>query len=79
MKHLFLIFFMLITGALIAQNWEEVQIETTKVSDNIYMLKGAGGNIGVIAGDDGVMIVDNQFAHLLIKSKLRLPKSLANQ
>src|SRR5204863_10133458 len=34
---------------------------------SIYMLQGAGGNIGVCAGDDGIVIVDDQFAPLASK------------
>ncbi len=39
-------------------------IKSTKVSGNVYMLEGRGGNIGVSVGDDGILIVDNQFANL---------------
>ena len=46
------------------QNFDAVEIETLKVRDNIYMLVGAGGNITVQVGDDGVLIVDTQFAPL---------------
>lgn len=42
----------------------DVTIEATQVRDNIYMLTGAGGNIGVIVGEDGTFIVDDQFAPL---------------
>ncbi len=52
-----------------AQDFDAVRIETVPVADNIYMLKGSGGNIGVITGDDGVLIVDNQFAPLAPKIK----------
>jgi glyoxylase-like metal-dependent hydrolase (beta-lactamase superfamily II) len=45
----------------------EVNIETTKLSNNVYMLVGQGGNIGVSAGDDGVFIIDDQFARLTPK------------
>lgn len=51
------------------QDWDAVEIKTTKVADNIYMLEGRGGNIGVIVGEDGVMIVDNQYAPLADKIK----------
>ncbi|MEM7187405.1 MAG: MBL fold metallo-hydrolase, partial [Bacteroidota bacterium] len=37
-------------------------IAMIKVADSIYMLKGKGGNIGVSYGDDGVLMVDSQFA-----------------
>jgi glyoxylase-like metal-dependent hydrolase (beta-lactamase superfamily II) len=47
-----------------AQDLSEVEISTTQVSDNIYMLQGAGGNIGICVGDDGVFMIDDQFAPL---------------
>src|SRR5262245_4087227 len=46
------------------QDFSDVRIKATKVSKNIYMLTGAGGNIGVSAGADGLLIVDDQFAPL---------------
>lgn len=46
-----------------AQN-KEVVIKTNKLSENIYMLEGRGGNIGVSVGDDGVIMIDSQFAPL---------------
>lgn len=45
----------------------EVQITATKMSGNVYMLTGAGGNIGVSVGDDGVFIIDDQFAPVTAK------------
>ena len=45
----------------------EVTIKTTKLSDHVYMLVGQGGNIGISAGDDGVFIIDDQFAKLTPK------------
>lgn len=52
-----------------AQDLSEVEIKTEKVGGNIYVLFGAGGNIGVSVGDDGVYIVDDQFAPLTEKIK----------
>ena len=49
-----------------------VQIKATKVDGNVYMLEGAGGNIGVSAGGDGVLIVDDQFAPLADKIRAAL-------
>lgn len=46
------------------QSFDNVEIQTLEVRDNIYMLVGAGGNITVQTGDDGVLIVDTQFAPL---------------
>ena len=47
-----------------AQDFDAIQITTIPVRDGIYMLQGSGGNIGVSTGDDGTMIVDDQFAPL---------------
>lgn len=58
--------FLFASSALFSQT-NEVTIETTKLSDNVYMLVGSGGNIGVSAGDDGVFIIDDQFAQLTPK------------
>lgn len=41
-----------------------VEITVEKVSDHIYMLQGAGGNIGISTGEDGVFMIDDQFAPL---------------
>ena len=38
---------------------ENVTINTTKLTDNVYMLKGSGGNIIVSVGQDGVILVDD--------------------
>src|SRR3712207_4024092 len=46
---------------------ENVTISTTKLSNNTYMLKGSGGNIVVSVGQDGVFMVDDQFAPLTEK------------
>ncbi len=50
-----------------AQNFDNIQIRTIPVTENIYMLQGSGGNIGVSIGDDGTIIVDDQFAPLTDK------------
>lgn len=44
-----------------------VTIETTPVAGPVFLLVGAGGNIGVSAGDDGVVLIDDQFAPLAPK------------
>src|ERR671912_2521409 len=45
-------------GHMIAQqtDWSQVEIKTTKVAGNVYMLEGRGGNIGVTAGPGGRLI-----------------------
>ena len=54
------------------QDFSKVQIKVTKVSGNIYMLEGAGGNIAASVGEDGVVIVDDQFAPLADKIQAAL-------
>ncbi len=49
------------------QDFDAVKIETAKVAEGFYMLTGSGGNIGVSVGDDGVIIIDDQFAPLTPK------------
>lgn len=44
--------------------FDNVEIKSEKLSDHVYVLFGAGGNIGVSVGDDGVFVIDDQFAPL---------------
>jgi cyclase len=57
------------------QDLSKVEIKATRVAGNVYMLEGAGGNIGVTVGADGILIVDDQFAPLADKIRTAL-KSL---
>jgi cyclase len=58
-----------------APDWSKVQIKVTNVSGNIYMLEGQGGNIAASVGEDGIVIVDDEFAPLAEKIQAAL-KSL---
>jgi len=49
------------------QNFDKVTIKTTKIAEGVYMLEGAGGNIGLSVGDDGVVVIDDEFAPLTPK------------
>jgi glyoxylase-like metal-dependent hydrolase (beta-lactamase superfamily II) len=49
------------------QDFSKVTIKTTKVAEGVYMLEGAGGNIGVSVGEDGVVVIDDQFGPLTPK------------
>ena len=51
-----------------------VEIQAQKLADGIYMLTGAGGNMGVSVGDDGVFLVDDQFAALTPKIEAAIRK-----
>jgi glyoxylase-like metal-dependent hydrolase (beta-lactamase superfamily II) len=59
-------------------DFSKVEIKATKVAGNVYMLEGSGGNIGVSVGDDGLLIVDDQFAPLADKIRAAL-KGLADK
>ena len=59
-------------------DWSKVQMKATKVAGNVYMLEGAGGNIGVSVGDDGILIVDDQYAPIADKIRAAL-KDIANK
>jgi cyclase len=48
-------------------DYSKVEIKTTKIGPNFYTLEGSGGTIGVLAGPDGVLMVDSQFAPLTDK------------
>ena len=69
---IFSIFLFTSTG--LAQDFSKVSIKTTKVSKNLYMLEGKGGNIGAVAGKEGVYIIDDQFAPLYDKITAALKK-----
>jgi cyclase len=71
---------LILTGAISLSNaacaqdvdFSKVQIKVTKVSGNIYMLEGEGGNIAASVGEDGIAIVDDQFAPLADKIQAAL-------
>jgi len=49
------------------QDFSKVTIKVSRVSGNVYMLEGAGGNIAASIGDDGIVLVDDEFAPLAPK------------
>jgi len=70
MRRLFLIACLLLPSLALAQqqqDFSKVEIKVTKVSGNIYMLEGQGGNIAASVGEDGIVIVDDEFAPLAEK------------
>jgi glyoxylase-like metal-dependent hydrolase (beta-lactamase superfamily II) len=48
-------------------DFSKVEIVTTRIGDSLYALEGQGGRIGVLAGPDGIFMVDSQFAPLTEK------------
>ena len=62
-----------LSNSLFAQ-FDDVEIKVIPASGNIYMLEGAGGNIGVSVGEDGILMIDDQFKPLAEK----IQKALTN-
>ena len=69
---------LMLAGAAIAQqppaappppDFSKVEIKTTDLGDNVYMLEGQGGNITVAVGKDAIIMVDGEYAPLHDKIK----------
>lgn len=68
LKLTFIVLFFSVYQLATAQSrWDKVTIETEKITEQIYILKGSGGNIGLFIGDDAVYMIDDQFAPLTPK------------
>ncbi len=67
-------FVVLISSFVPAQDEDlsKVQMKVTHVAGTVYMLEGAGGNIGASIGEDGIVIVDDQYAPLADKIRAAL-------
>jgi len=65
MKNIF-VFIVILTSLLsfTQSRFDNVEIKAEQLSENIYVLFGAGGNIGLSVGEDGIFIIDDQFAPL---------------
>lgn len=59
------------------QDFSKVEIRTEKLSETVYMLVGAGGNLGLSVGEDAVFLVDDQFAPLTPKIEAAIGKLTA--
>src|SRR6476661_5929945 len=56
-------------GPPVGPDWSKIEVKTTDLGNRTYMLEGFGGNVTVAAGDDGVIMVDGQFAPMHDKLK----------
>lgn len=75
MRRLYLLVFVLFAARVFAQrdvDFNKVQIKVSKVSGNVYLLEGAGGNMAASIGEDGIVLVDDQFAPLADKIRAAL-------
>jgi glyoxylase-like metal-dependent hydrolase (beta-lactamase superfamily II) len=52
-----------------AQDFSKVQVESTQVAEGVYALKGAGGNLGLVVGQDRAFLIDDQYAPMVPKIK----------
>ncbi|NAS32103.1 MBL fold metallo-hydrolase [Flavobacteriaceae bacterium R38] len=57
-----------------AQNQQEIKVETIKLTDQLYMLVGQGGNIGIFVGKNELFMIDDQFPHMTVKLKEAIAK-----
>ncbi len=73
MKLILLLLFTIIGTLSFAQSrFDDVVITETHLTDQVYMLEGSGGNIGLIIGEDGALLIDDQFAPLAEKIKAKV-------
>lgn len=67
-----LIALILTTAAWGQIDFDKVEVKASHVAGSVYMLTGSGGNIGVSVGDDGIVIIDDQYAPLAPKIEAAL-------
>jgi len=58
-----------LTGGTFAQDWDKVEIKTQPLRGGLYALYGQGGNLGLSVGEDGIILIDDQYAPLTGKIK----------
>jgi cyclase len=50
-----------------ADKRQDITVRTVKITDRVYMLQGRGGNVGVSVGEDGILMVDDDYAQVAPK------------
>ena len=80
MRGTYLLALALAATSIVAQqrDFSKVEVKAEKVAGSVYMLTGAGGNIGVSVGDDGIVVIDDQYAPLAPKIEAAL-KSITDK
>src|SRR4051812_30465871 len=56
----------------VGPDFSKVEVKTFDLGNRTWMLEGVGGNVTVAAGDDGIIMVDGQFAPMHDKLKLAI-------
>jgi glyoxylase-like metal-dependent hydrolase (beta-lactamase superfamily II) len=62
-----------------AQDFSKVEIKSTALTDNLFVLEGSGGNIAALTGSEGVLLVDDEFGALADKIRAALRADGATQ
>jgi len=62
------------TNSVAQRDMSQIEVESTELRNGLYMFTGAGGNIAVSIGNDGVLIVDDQFAEMTAKIDAAIAK-----
>ena len=57
------------SGPPVGPDWSKIEVKTFDLGNRTYMLEGFGGNVTIAAGEDGVIMVDGQFAQMHDKLK----------
>ncbi len=66
---------LLVSHAVSQRDFSNVEFKTVHVAGNIHMLdSGVAGNVGLLVGDDGVLMIDDQFAPLADKIRAATAK-----
>src|SRR5436305_8161805 len=63
-------------SAAFAQNidFSKVEVKTTDLGNKTYLLEGAGGNVTIAVGTDGIIMVDGQYAPMHDKLKAAIER-----
>lgn len=70
--HLSLLTLIVAGSALAQRDFSKVEVKASPVRGSVHMIIGAGGNIGVSVGDDGIVMIDDQYAPLAPKIEAAL-------
>ena len=65
------------SGPPVGPDWSKIEVKSFDLGSRTYMLEGFGGNTTIAAGDDGVIMVDGQFAQMHDKLKAAMHRSMA--
>ena len=65
--HCLLLLIMNLPSTANAQSFSDVEMIVHPVNKNVSYIEGRGGNIGVIYGEDGILLIDDQYAPLTEK------------